>query len=209
MVTCMVKLGQVSLSMSRGRPKKDGNRPSEPSGRVTLAHRELNEVPRDVFLRPSDVRILDIGYNNVTDFCFLQILTSLTSLVLDNNSVTSHTSFPYLPSLELLWVNGNKITNLALFIDKISTQFPNLRYLSMMKNDAAPSYFNGGTRQQYLDYRYYTISQIPRLCVLDDTPVTEEERKASGKIFGPQRKKTRKHQVRRRTETTPLLEDTL
>lgn len=74
--------------------------------------------------------------------------------MLDNNSVTSHTSFPYLPSLELLWVNGNKITNLALFIDKISTQFPNLRYLSMMKNDAAPSYFNGGTRQQYLDYRY-------------------------------------------------------
>lgn len=43
--------------------------------------------------------------------------------------------------------------------------------------------------------RYYTISQIPRLCVLDDTPITEEERKASGKIFGPQRKKTRKHQV--------------
>ena len=92
------------------------------------------------------------------DFCFLQILTSLTSLVLDNNSVTSHTSFPYLPSLELLWVNGNKITNLALFIDKISTQFPNLRYLSMMKNDAAPSYFNGGTKQQYLDYRYVGIS---------------------------------------------------
>ena len=52
--------------MSRGRSNKDGNRPSEPLGRVTLAHRELNQVPRDVFLRPTDVRILDIGYNNVT-----------------------------------------------------------------------------------------------------------------------------------------------
>ena len=36
---------------------------------------------------------------------------------------------------------------------------------------------------------------MPRLCVLDDTPITEEERKASGRIFGPQRIQTRKHQV--------------
>ena len=51
-------------------------------------------------------------------------------------------------------MNGNNISNLALFIDKITTKFPNLRYLSMMKNEAAPSYFNGGTKQEYLDYRY-------------------------------------------------------
>ena len=39
--------------------------PSEPKGRVSLAHRGLTDIPRDVFVRPSDVRILDIGYNNI------------------------------------------------------------------------------------------------------------------------------------------------
>lgn len=74
-------------------------------------------------------------------------------LVLDHNNVTSHTSFPFLQNLELLWVNDNQIANLPLFIDNISSTFPSLQYLSMMKNKAAPSYFNGGTKQEYLDYR--------------------------------------------------------
>ena len=75
-------------------------------------------------------------------------------LVLDHNNITSHTSFPPLHNLELLWVNDSGITNLPLFIDNISSKFPSLQYLSMMKNKAAPSFFNGGTKQEYLDYRY-------------------------------------------------------
>ena len=76
------------------------------------------------------------------------------TLILDSNLLTSHTVFPPLPRLEILWVNDNKITNLALFIEGISSIYPNLKYLSMMKNDAAPSYFNGGTKTDYEEYRY-------------------------------------------------------
>ena len=57
-------------------------------------------------------------------------------------------------SLHTLWVNQNRITNLSSFIETVAKCFPNLKYFSMMNNEAAPSYFNGGTYQQYKDYRY-------------------------------------------------------
>jgi hypothetical protein len=37
-------------------------------------------------------------------------------LVLDNNEVSSHVTFPHLPKLHTLWLNHNKVENLALFI---------------------------------------------------------------------------------------------
>ena len=43
---------------------------------------------------------------------------------------------------------------IPLLTDNIVTNFPNLKYLSMMKNEAAPSYFNGGSKKDYQDYRY-------------------------------------------------------
>ncbi|KXJ27103.1 hypothetical protein AC249_AIPGENE13688 [Exaiptasia diaphana] len=57
----------------------------------------------------------------------------------------------------------------------------------MMNNAAAPSYFNGGTYQQYKDYRLYVISHLPSLQVLDDTPINEEEREEARKIYGNRR----------------------
>ena len=73
---------------------------------------------------------------------------------MDRNNITSHIVFPSLPHLEVLWVNHNKIANLVLFIQTISSSFPNLKHLSMMDNEAAPSYFNGGSKHEYLDYRW-------------------------------------------------------
>ncbi len=45
----------------------------------------------------------------------------------------------------------------------------------MLNNEASPSYFNGGTPEQYQDYRYFVLSRLPNLIVLDITPVTKEE----------------------------------
>ena len=50
------------------------------------------------------------------------------------------------------WYN---LENLSIFIEKIAKALPNLKYLSMMNNRAAPSYFNGGTLSEYTDYRYF------------------------------------------------------
>ena len=37
------------------------------------------------------------------------------------------------------------------------TNFPNLLCLSMMKNEAAPSFFNGGSKKDYDDYRFVYV----------------------------------------------------
>ena len=39
------------------------------------------------------------------------------------------------------------------FISTLSKNCPKIKILSMMNNEAAPSYFNGGTYEQYMDYR--------------------------------------------------------
>lgn len=184
----------------------------EPKGRVSLAYRDLTELPREIFLRPLAVKILDIGHNNVTDFRFLQALSELNTLILDSNKITAHAVFPPLHKLEVLWVNDNCISNLALFIGNISTNFPHLKHLSMMKNEAAPSYFNGGNRQEYQDYRHFVISQ---LCTLDDAPVDPEERLDAKRIYGPRRRynsslaSSKQAKPKKTQETTPLLESSL
>lgn len=88
-----------------------------------------------------------------SDLRALQGFTNLHTLVLDSNQLTSHVAFPQLPHLETLWINDNKISNLSLFVVTLSSMFPNLKFLSMMKNEAAPSYFNGGSLQDYQEYR--------------------------------------------------------
>ncbi|KAL6490566.1 hypothetical protein MHYP_G00009110 [Metynnis hypsauchen] len=92
-----------------------------------------------------------------------------------------------MPSLTTLWINKNKISNLPIIVEEIRCKFPNIKILSMMNNEAAPSYFNGGSLTQYIDYRQYVISQIPSLEVLDDTEVQEKERELARKTYRMQR----------------------
>ena len=53
----------------------------------------------------------------------------------------------------------------GFFISNVERSFPNLRVLSMMNNEAAPSYFNDKTYMEHVDYRsankhYVTIDFI-------------------------------------------------
>lgn len=63
--------------------------------------------------------------------------------MLDNNEVNSHTKFPQMNTLHTLWVNSNQIDNLIIFIDKVAANIPNIKFLSMLKNEACPNFFNG------------------------------------------------------------------
>ncbi|XP_053357445.1 leucine-rich melanocyte differentiation-associated protein isoform X2 [Clarias gariepinus] len=110
-------------------------------------------------------------------------LDKLSTLILDGNNYSTHVKFPYMPSLTTLWINKNKISNLPIIVEEIRCKFPNVKILSMMNNEAAPSYFNGGSLTQYADYRQYVISQIPCLEVLDDTEVQEKEKAQARKIY--------------------------
>lgn len=61
---------------------------------------------------------------------------------------------------------------------------PNLTYLSMMNNKAAPSYFNGGSLVEYNDYRLYVISKLKKLENIDANEITAEEKMQSQAIYG-------------------------
>ncbi|XP_078070159.1 leucine-rich melanocyte differentiation-associated protein [Mustelus asterias] len=155
--------------------------------RLSFAHQNLQEMPFIKILRHTDsLEELDLSHNCLDEnLSQLGELKKLTTLILDGNNFTSHVKFAYMPSLTTLWINKNKITNLAIFIAEIAKSLPRIRILSMMNNGAAPSYFNGGSLQDYMDYRHYVVSQIPTLKVLDDKEIMLEERMEAERIYRP------------------------
>uniref|UniRef100_A0A3B5QTV3 Leucine-rich melanocyte differentiation-associated protein-like n=1 Tax=Xiphophorus maculatus TaxID=8083 RepID=A0A3B5QTV3_XIPMA len=149
---------------------------------LSFAYQGLTEIPYDSILMQTDtLKVLDLSYNILDEYPFL-LICSLT-LILDSNNYTSHVKFPYMPSITAMCINKNKINNLPVFVEEIWQKFPNIKVLSMMNNEAAPSYFNGGSLSQYIDYRLYVISQIPGLEILDDTEVLEKERVQARKTY--------------------------
>ncbi|KAL4641551.1 hypothetical protein GN956_G10321 [Arapaima gigas] len=156
--------------------------------RLSFAYQGLVDIPYDVILEQRDtLEVLDLSYNLLEDPALLGELEKLSTLILDCNNYSSHVKFPFMPSITTVWINKNRIANLPIFIEEIRRKFPNIRILSMMNNEAAPSYFNGGTLTQYIDYRQYVISQIPGLEVLDDTEVLEAERLQAKRTYRRQR----------------------
>lgn len=87
-------------------------------------------------------------------------------------------------NLSTLWVNHNNIENLSIFVQNVSSSCPNLSYLSMINNKAAPSYFNGGSLIEHNDYRLYVISKLEKLQMLDHKVVAPEERMQSISVYG-------------------------
>ncbi|XP_056113800.1 uncharacterized protein LOC130090450 [Rhinichthys klamathensis goyatoka] len=158
--------------------------------RLSFAYQGLLEIPYDTILQHQDtLEVLDLSYNLLDERnpALLGGLEKLSTLILDCNNYNAHVKFPYMPSLTTLWINKNKISNLPIVVEEISCKFPNIKILSMMNNEAAPSYFNGGSRTQYIDYRQYVISQISSLEVLDDTEVQVKERELAQKTYRMQR----------------------
>lgn len=151
--------------------------------RLSLAYQDLKEIPAYIIQQGSEIEELDLTNNKISDLRFLIDFPKLTTLIVDRNGITSQIKLPQMIHLETLWVNHNKISNLSTFISIISKNCPKIKILSMMNNEAAPSYFNGGSYQQFMDYRYYVISQLPRLEVLDDKKVEVNEKEEALRIY--------------------------
>ncbi|XP_029944188.1 leucine-rich repeat-containing protein 72 [Salarias fasciatus] len=174
---------------------------------LSFAYQDLTEIPYESILAQTEtLEVLDLSYNLLDENpVLLGQLQKLSTLILDCNSYTSHVKFPYMPSITTVCINKNKIHNLPVFVEEVRQKFPAIRILSMMNNEAAPSYFNGGTHTQYLDYRQYVISQIPGLEILDDTEVLEQERVQARRTYRLQQgvcaggRRTKDEAVRRHT----------
>lgn len=153
------------------------------SKRLSLAFQGLSEIPANIIQMGSAIEELDLTENKISDLRFLFDFPKLTTLILDRNGITSQIKLPVMNCLQTLWVNHNKISNLSTFISTVSKNCPKLKILSMMNNEAAPSYFNGGSYQQFMDYRYYVISQLPRLEILDDKKIEDNEKEEALRIY--------------------------
>ncbi|KAK7101350.1 leucine-rich melanocyte differentiation-associated protein-like [Littorina saxatilis] len=164
--------------------------------RWSLAYLDVTEPPPDLSQKYGAVITeLDLSHNKVSDLRFLTEFPQLTTLVVDDNQITSQVKVPFLPKLHTLWLNHNRIKNLGMFVSTLASNCPNLRILSMMNNEAAPSFFNGGSYQQYIDFRYYLISRLSKLEVLDYKSVTDDERSEATRIYGaaaPTRRRRKK-----------------
>jgi len=152
---------------------------------LSLAYEDLFTMPYNIIQDYGlTVQHLDIS-NNM--FCrnlqFLSEFDNLRSINLDHNKIDDITVFPNLPNLELLWLNHNCIKNLYPFIKNLHRSIPNLKYLCLMGNEAAPSYLNGGDFCDYLRYRLYVLSWFPHLVHLDDRTVTEQQLLQARKLF--------------------------
>uniref|UniRef100_A0A3Q4BX51 Uncharacterized protein n=1 Tax=Mola mola TaxID=94237 RepID=A0A3Q4BX51_MOLML len=101
--------------------------------------------------QPSNAPTADLS-NNLPYWnpALLGQLEKLRALILDGNNYTSHIKFPYMPSVTTVYINKNKLNHLPVFVEEIQKKFPNI---NMMNNEAAPSYFNGGSLTQHIDYR--------------------------------------------------------
>jgi len=133
---------------------------------------------------PSKVQQLDLSYNCFKTLDNLDKFPNLVSLVVDNNQLESLQNLPQNESMQTLWVNNNNISELKVFLDCVSKAFPNLTYLSMLKNPACPNYFTGKDHDDYKRYRFYVLYRLKKLKFLDSSPVTEKERKEANRV-GP------------------------
>ncbi|KAJ8937467.1 hypothetical protein NQ314_011856 [Rhamnusium bicolor] len=152
--------------------------------RLSLAYERLHSMPQLLLeeLAPH-MKILDLSYNEFENLDFLSDFKELTHLICDHNKITSRTVIPFLPKLELLWLNHCKISELYPWARKLQQSCPNLKYLSLMGNQVAPSYLNGGCFYEYLHYRLFIISLFPSLIHLDDKVVTLNQVKEAQKIY--------------------------
>lgn len=108
------------------------------------------------------------------DFYFLRKMTKLSSLICDHNMIYSDVELPYLPNLELCWMNHCDVSivftfkhvvmfcynsfifqlkELLPFCKTLQNSFPNLKYLSLMGNRAVPSVLRGDRIYECQQYR--------------------------------------------------------
>lgn len=154
---------------------------------LILRNKELTTFDKELIAEHKDTCAkLDLSENNFgkcADFSFLTQFSALKTLILDNNNIKTLKSFPQLPSLDTLYLNNNKISSVKKLMDQCSRLFPNLTYLSILRNPCTPDmYFSEDEADAYQRSRYYIIHRLPTLHMLDATEVESEEKASAQRV---------------------------
>ncbi len=173
---------------------------------LTLVDQSLHAMPAELIRTKGTIlRRIDLSQNQLSSVASLSwpygapSWPALQELILDKNQLQSLAGLGPgpLPQLRTLWLNNNAVEDLELLLGELEKLAPNLTYLSMMRNPAAPeSYFadahglsspgsgsgstggaDGGGMESYHRFRLYVCYRLKKLEFLDSTPVTSEERK--------------------------------
>ncbi|XP_031761590.1 leucine-rich melanocyte differentiation-associated protein isoform X2 [Xenopus tropicalis] len=124
---------------------------------------------------------LDLSFNLLRTLDGLEGFSCLEELILDNNQLDDHVSFPPLPKLHTLTVNKNQLTDLESLLDTLASVAPVLEYLSLLGNQACPNELVSPEKDEddYQRYRYFVLNKLPNLKFLDARKVTRKEQEVA------------------------------
>lgn len=155
---------------------------------LILSGLRLTRIPEAVINLYRDEKIihLDLSFNKLKSIEGISLFKHLESLVLDNNNLSmigggfDEFSRPVRlvnSKLRVMSLNNNRIINLDAFLRNISICFPNLTYLSLLRNPCCPNDLSSKWNilspllgaDQYDDFRTKCTTALPRLKFLDST----------------------------------------
>ncbi|XP_034664818.1 uncharacterized protein LOC117899131 isoform X1 [Drosophila subobscura] len=145
----------------------------EDNGRISLAYENLRSIPRrlaDKFA--AQTKCLDLSHNDFRDLKFLSFFEDLDTLILDRNVNLDLNTLPYLPSLNILWINNCDVSNITDWIHRIERHCPALEQLSCMGNPGISTVF-GSQGAEMAVARDYILQVLPNLKYLDGVPVSQ------------------------------------
>lgn len=151
------------------------------NGQLSLAYRDLSSsgIVESLLSDPRlpSVTHLDLTESNIIEERLVQLKSfpNIQTLVLDQNNLISISPCPALSSLHTLWLNNNNIDDLPKLLDDISAKFPNIKYLSLMRNPCCPGLMNVVSPDEEGNrlYRLYVFYRLPNLLTLDWADGTE------------------------------------
>ncbi|XP_020919618.1 leucine-rich repeat-containing protein 72 [Sus scrofa] len=132
--------------------------------------RELTEVID--LSRFKKLKYLWLHHNKLHGITFLTRNYCLAELYLNNNAIFDIEGLHYLPSLHILLLHHNELTNIDATVKELKGML-NLKTLSLYQNPLC----------QYNLYRLYIIYHLPGVELLDRNQVTEKERRSMITIF--------------------------
>ncbi|XP_022919411.1 leucine-rich melanocyte differentiation-associated protein-like isoform X2 [Onthophagus taurus] len=147
--------------------------------RLCYSGQKCHKIPETlVKLYGAKVYTLDLSFNELVTLRGLEGFPLLRELILDNNQLTDNIILPYMPYLQTLSINKNKITDIEGLLIKIRHNLPAINYLSLLGNKACPNQLSdiSNDEEDYQRYRYHVLYHLPKLKFLDSSKVDDSER---------------------------------